>query len=260
MPSPATSPEAVTANCPRPVARPVMLQGWKNLASVHWRFDPAVVQRLLPPAFTVDTFEGSALVGLIPFHMERIRIPGLPAFGPLSTFPETNVRTYIVDPNGRRGVWFLSLDVTRLLPAVVARVSYHLPYCWAEMSIERTANTVSYRSSRRWPRGQAESLLSVEIGEHIDAASISEIEHFVTARWALGSTWAGKPIWAEVDHEPWPLHRVRVVDCDETMLVAAGLPAPSGDPIALWSPGVEVRIGRPKRLLTRAGGAMNSPE
>ena len=50
--------------------------------------------------------------------MRRIRIPGLPPFGPLSTFPETNIRTYIVDPNGRRGVWFFSLDITRLLPAI----------------------------------------------------------------------------------------------------------------------------------------------
>ena len=244
----AAEPESVTADCPRPVARPVMLQGWKDLASVHWRFPPAEVQRLLPPAFTVDTFEGDALVGLIPFHMERIRVPGLPAFGPLSTFPETNVRTYIVDPSGRRGVWFLSLDVTRLLPALVARVSYHLPYCWAQMSIEHTAGTVSYRSRRRWPRGRAESLLTVEIGDRISPDAVTDLEHFVTARWALGSTWAGKPIWAAVDHEPWPLHRVRVVDCDETMLAAAGLPTPSGDPIALWSPGVDVRIGIPRFL------------
>lgn len=256
----ATEPESVTADCPRPVARPVMLQGWKNLASVHWRFPPAVVQRLLPPAFTVDTFEGDALVGLIPFHMERIRVPGLPAFGPLSTFPETNVRTYIVDPSGRRGVWFLSLDVTRLVPALVARVSYHLPYCWARMSIEQTASTVSYRSDRRWPRGAAHSLLTVEIGDRVTPDAVTDLEHFVTARWALGSTWAGKPIWAAVDHEPWPLHRVRVVDCDETMLAAAGLPTPSGDPIALWSPGVDVRIGMPRRLLPRAGGAKNPPE
>ena len=123
-----------------------MLQGWKNLASVHWRYRPADVQRLLPPAFTVDTFEGDALVGLIPFHMERIRIPRLPSFGPLSTFPETNVRTYIVDSRGRRGVWFMSLDVTRLIPALVARISYNLPYCWASMSIDRSASTVSYLS------------------------------------------------------------------------------------------------------------------
>jgi hypothetical protein len=89
-----------------------MLQGWHDLASVHWRYDPTVVQSLLPAGFRVDTFDDAAWVGLIPFHMRRIRLPGLPSFGPLSTFPETNIRTYIVDAAGRRGVWFASLDVT----------------------------------------------------------------------------------------------------------------------------------------------------
>ena len=129
-----------------------MLQGWHDLASVHWRYDPAVVQALLPDGFTVDTFDGAAWVGLIPFHMRRIRVPHTPALGPLSTFPETNVRTYLLDPEGRPGVWFCSLDITRLLPALVARVSYRLPYCWAQMSIERDRDIITYTSRRRWPR------------------------------------------------------------------------------------------------------------
>lgn len=55
-------------------------------------------------------------------------------------------------------------------------------------------------------------------------------------------------MWADVDHAPWPLHRAEVVDCDDSLVTAAGLPAPAGEPLALWSPGVEVRIGRPHRL------------
>lgn len=245
------SAEPITAFCSRPVARPVMLQGWRNLASAHWPVDPALVQRLLPPAFRVDTFDGAAWVGLIPFHMERIRLPHLPPFGGLSTFPETNVRTYIIDPNGRRGVWFLSLDITRLAPTLVARVSYHLPYCWSFMSIDRAGDRVEYRSDRRWPRGTARSRLVVRVGNAIEPNDISDLQHFVTARWSLGSTYLGRPLWADVDHEPWPLHRVTVEDVDASVITACGLPKPTGEPIALWSPGVEVRIGRP-RLLRRA--------
>jgi len=240
--------EPVTAACPRPVARPIMLQGWRNLTSVHWRFRPDEVQRLLPSHFTVDTFEGHALVGLIPFHMERIRLPHLPPLGRFSTFPETNVRTYIVDKRGRRGVWFMSLDVTRLAPTLVARGSYNLPYCWASMSIEQGSGTVTYRSDRRWPRASARSLLTVRTGERIAPVDVSDLEHFVTARWALGSTLFGQPTWAEVDHAPWPLHRAEIVECEESVLRAAGLPTPSGEPFALWSPGVEVRIGLPRRV------------
>ena len=35
---------------------------------------------------------------------------------------------------------------------------------------------------------------------------------------------------------------------DEDLIVAAGLPLPSGEPIVHWSPGVEVDIGMPESL------------
>lgn len=243
--------EDITEQCPRPVRRPVMLQEWRNLASVHWRYPAEEVQRLLPPGFRVDTFDGSAWVGLLPFHMRRIRVPGTPPLGPLSTFPETNVRTYLVRPDGRRGVWFCSLDVTRLIPALVARATYRLPYCWAEMSIERTGDRWSYRSNRRWPRppagSTARSSLTVEVGAPVTGTELTDLDRFLSARWALGSTLRG-PLWADVDHEPWPLRRARLIDADETLLRAAGLPDPEGEPHVLWSHGVSVRIGRPTRV------------
>ena len=253
--------EPVTASRSRPVARPVMLQGWRDLASVHWRYEPALVQALLPAGFRVDTFDGAAWVGIIPFHMRRIRVPGLPALGPLSSFPETNLRTYIVGPTGRRGVWFASLDVTRLLPAVVAQAVYGLPYGWARMSIERTGDEVRYASRRRWPTSGATSDLTIAVGTPILPADVTALDHFLTARWALGSSLLGRLAWAEVDHGPWPLHRATVLDVSETLTTAAGLPAPTGDPHALWSPGVEVRIGAPRRLPTPdRRGADSAPD
>ncbi len=148
-------PEPITARPPHPVARPVMLQGWHHLTALHWRYEPGVVQALLPDGFGVDTFDGSAWVGLIPFEMSRVRVPGLPAFGRLSTFPETNVRTYIVDGAGRRAVWFFSLDVSRLIPALVARVTYRLPYCWAHMSIAGVGAPGDSSSTGRVAAGRA---------------------------------------------------------------------------------------------------------
>jgi uncharacterized protein YqjF (DUF2071 family) len=241
-------PEPITAECPRPVARPVMLQGWHDLASIHWRFDPADVQALLPSGFRADTFDGSAWVGVLPFHMRRIRVPGGPALGAWSTFPETNVRTYLVDPAGRRGVWFCSLDITRLVPALVARATYNLPYCWASMSIEREGDVWRYRSRRRWPTRGPSSDVAIRVGDPIAPEDVTELEHHLSARWALGTTYASRPVWAEVDHPPWALHRAELLEIDETLVTAAGLPAPTGDPVVLWSPGVEVRIGRPRRI------------
>ena len=240
--------EAVSPTATNPVVRPVMLQGWKDLASIHWPYDPGLVQARLPAPYRVDTFDGAAWVGVIPFRMERIRIPGLPPLGPLSTFPETNVRTYVVDPSGRRGVWFASLDVSRLLPAVVARTTYQLPYAWSRMSIEPEGDGFRYRSRRRWPRGGAMSDLLVGVGQRVEPAALSPLDQFLTGRWALGSTLLGKPLWASVDHGPWPLHHAELVDGVETLTAAARLPHPEGPPHVLWSPGVEVRIGAPQRV------------
>ena len=82
-----------------------MKQQWQELAYIHWRYDAAVVQALLPEGLEVDTFDGSAWVGLIPFSMRNISFPGTPAIPYLGSFPEVNVRTY-VKKDGIPGVWF----------------------------------------------------------------------------------------------------------------------------------------------------------
>lgn len=249
-----TEPEAITPAPKRPVKRAIMEQGWHDLTALHWRYEPAVVQALLPDGFRVDTFDGSAWVGLIPFHMHRVRLPHLPAFGPLSTFPETNVRTYLTDPAGRRAVWFCSLDITRLIPVLVARATYRLPYCWAQMSIAgrgdgRGVGTErTYVSSRRWPRGEASSRTRIRIGEAIAPNDLTELDHFLTARWALGTAFGKRLMWADVDHPAWPVHHATVLELDQTLLAAAGLPEPDSEPVARWSPGVEVRIGLPHQV------------
>ena len=46
-----------------------MRQRWERLTFLHWSFDPADVQRLLPTSLRVDTFGGAAWVGLVPFYM-----------------------------------------------------------------------------------------------------------------------------------------------------------------------------------------------
>jgi uncharacterized protein YqjF (DUF2071 family) len=246
------SPGPISSRPPRPVPHPVMLQGWHDLTALHWPYPAAEVERLLPAGFGVDTVEGSAWVGLIPFRMRRIRLPGLPSLGPLSNFPEMNVRTYIVDPNGRRGVWFFSLDVTALVPALVARATYRLPYCWASMSLsgrgdgdggERTIESV-----RRWPSGAPRCRIDIHIGPAIDPSSVNELDRFLSARWALGTAFGHRLAWARVEHPEWPLHQADVHQWDETYFEAAGLRPPRGEPHVRWSPGVDVRIERPRLL------------
>lgn len=217
-----------------------------SLAYLHWDYDPEIVQALLPPGLTVDTYNGRAWVGLIPFSMEDISFPGTPAVPWLGSFPEVNVRTYVIR-DGIPGVWFFSLDVNRLLPALAARVSYRLPYYFGRASNKRDGDVLKTHVQRRWPRGKATTSISVEIGEAINEPT--EFDHFVSARWGLYSTWwGGGLMYAPVDHPRWALQSARVRHVDDSLITAAGLPAPHGEPHVLYSRGVPVRIGRPRRV------------
>jgi uncharacterized protein YqjF (DUF2071 family) len=234
------------ASSPHLVDRPVMLHRWESLTFLHWRFPPDAVQRLLPPGLRVETLDGDAWVGLVPFFM-RVALPGTPSVPWLSRFCETNVRTYVTDGSGRSGIWFFSLDAERAGAVVVARATYQLPYFWSAMSLAREGSTLRYRCRRRWPGlPLAESRVTVRIGTPYAAAELDPRDHFLTARWLLFS--AGRPMRvAHAWHAPWPLERAEVVEADDVLLRAAGLPAATGEPLAHYSPGVDVRIGRPLR-------------
>ncbi len=221
-----------------------MRQQWRDLAYLHFDYDPDVVQRLLPPGLEVDTFGGRAWVGLVPFSMRKISFPLVPPVPWLGSFPEVNVRTYVVR-DGRPGVWFFSLDVNRLLPAFVARATYRLPYCWGRAANERVGSTLTSHVTRRWPASGGTTRIVVEIGDEI--VDPSHFEHFLTARWGLYSTWfGGRLVYAPVDHPRWPLRSASVVSLDDTLITAAGLPAPAGAPHCMFSDGVAVRVGLPR--------------
>jgi hypothetical protein len=221
-----------------------MVQQWQDLAYIHWRYSIEEIQALLPAGVEVDSFDGSAWVGLIPFSMKNIGLPRMPAVPYFGSFPEVNVRTY-VRRNGVPGVWFFSLDVNRFLPALVARVSYFLPYCWGRASNKRTDSTLETEVRRRWP-SRASTSIRVSIGDPIE--SPDELSVFLSARWGLYSRGIGKGVrYAPVDHETWPLWTATLESLNDTLLTAAGLSAPIGNPHVMFSPGVSVRIGLPRR-------------
>lgn len=146
------APEPVTPDPPSAPMPPLLTQSWLDLAFLHWAVDPADVAPLLPAGTVPDTFDGTTTyVGLVAFRMYRVGVLGLPGIPYLGTFPETNVRLYSVDEHGRRGVVFRSLDASRLIPVLVARAGFRLPYVWSRMDIARSGDTLTYTSTQRWP-------------------------------------------------------------------------------------------------------------
>jgi uncharacterized protein len=234
-----------TGSCPFTVDQPVMLQRWEQLTFLHWALDPGAVQRLLPAGLTAETFDGAAWVGLVPFFMHVAAADGREAPW-VSRFCETNVRTYVQDQQGRTGIWFFSLDAARLGAVVTARTTYRLPYFWSGMRVITRGQDISYGCRRRWPGPAAESRVRVRVGDPISPDEVSARDHFLTARWLLFSVAGRRRRLARACHQPGLLHQAEALTVDDRLITAAGLPQPEGDPLVLYSPGVDVRIGRPE--------------
>jgi len=208
---------------------------WEQLTMLHWRYPAEEVQALLPSGLTVETFDGSAWVGLVPFQMSV-------------DVPETNVRTYVQGKSGEPGVYFWSLEASSLPAVVTARATYQVPYFWSTMSLEQTGSRLRYETTRCWPGPKgAHSLVEVDVGEPYSAGEATDLDRFLTARWALYGNFGRWISYATMFHEPWPLHHASVVHWDDELVTAAGLSQPTDQPIVHYSPGVNVRCGFPQR-------------
>ena len=121
----------------RPLERAVMRQKWRDLLFIHWPIDPEALRPFIPAPLELDLFEGMAYIGLVPFTMTGVRPVGLPAVAGLSSFHETNVRTYVRLPDRDPGVWFFNLEAASSIAVRLARCLFHLPYHYARMFLEQ---------------------------------------------------------------------------------------------------------------------------
>src|SRR5215208_3559497 len=102
----------------------VLAMHWHDLLFMHWPIESATIRRHIPATLTIDTFDGMAWIGVVPFRMQGVRPRLVPALPGLSAFPELNVRTY-VSAAGKPGVWFFSLDAGNPLAVEAARDVFH---------------------------------------------------------------------------------------------------------------------------------------
>jgi uncharacterized protein len=216
----------------------VMVQSWSYLAFIHWRYDSSLLQRRLPAGLRVDEMEGCGWVTLTPFDLQRFRFPYMPPVPWLSHFPETNLRTYVVGPNGP-GIWFFSLDAARLHAVLGARTLYRLPYFWARMRVDRQRSVVRYKSERIHGDGHVDAEL--EVGPEIRHKTM--LQAFLVERYRLYTLVRGKLATAEIEHRPWPLREARLTVFKESLRRAAKFHDAELPAFVNYSAGVTARIG-----------------
>src|SRR5262249_33344298 len=138
---------------------------------------------LLPAPLTLDTWQGDAWVGLVPFRMSGVR----PRWWPWgSAFLETNVRTYVHLHGRDPGVWFFSLEASHWLAVKAARAGWHLNYHWAEMNFQRTGDAFRYASRRRATCATASRIEARVMTDMPPATAMAgTVEHFLVERYFL---------------------------------------------------------------------------
>jgi uncharacterized protein YqjF (DUF2071 family) len=222
-----------------------MYQSWTHLLFLHWAWDPAEIQKTLPPGLTVDLHEGKAWLGIVPFFMRNIRPRFLPTVPWLSNFLELNVRTYVHDENGRPGVWFYSLDCNQPLAVWTARTFFHLPYQHARMAAPiTTPSSVAYSKHRRGAPSASNFHYHLETdGNPPTFAEPGTLEFFLLERYYLFASTPRGIRSGQVHHTPYPMVPVRVDAWDTRVLALNGFEEPNRPPDHIsGSTGVDVLI------------------
>lgn len=232
-----------------PDRRPVIHQEWRHLLFVHWVVESDAVQRLLPPGLDVDTFEGKAYVGLVPFTVRGTRPPLLPPLPVVSSFHEVNLRTYVHRGGREPGVWFFSLDATSRPTVVGARAWFRLAYHFARIRMEQAPGSqISFEAERHWPGPKpAGCSLRYRPAGPVRLAEPDSLEYFLAERYILYAGDGDGLRQGRVAHQPYPLQPAEVDGMHETLSAAAAVPASRGDRLVHYASGVSVRIYAPAR-------------
>jgi uncharacterized protein YqjF (DUF2071 family) len=234
---------------PVPTSPWALFMGWRDLLFMHWPVPENMLRPLLPSALSLDTFDGSAWLGITPFRMSGVRPHFLSSVPWLSNFPELNVRTYVT-AEGKPGIWFFSLDAQNPVAVRLARATFSLPYFDAEMSYRVVGDEIRYRSVRTH-RGAPEARFAGRywpLGEPFNPRP-GTLEHFLTERYCLYSaSERGNVYRGDIHHHPWPLQRAEAEAESLAMTEQIGVALPGMKPLLHFSRRLDTLAWSPRRV------------
>ena len=225
---------------PMPSRKHTLSQEWRNLTFMHWEVDIVKLQAHLPAGLEVDTYDGKAYVGIVPFVMKNVRPTWFFSTPFVSTFHEFNIRTYVTK-DGIPGVYFLTLEAKSMVTCSYAPKAYGLPYRYAKGKVRKHGNNIHWNSSR--DNGKLNLVGSTEItGEQTQAKS-GTLEEFLFERYSLYTNKNGKVMRGYTHHKKWDFQdaKVTVTENSLTKSFDLGIKNLLEPDFVHFSPGVRVR-------------------
>lgn len=223
-------------------------QQWKQLLFAHWPADKSILREKIPPEFEIDTFEGDAWVGAVPFVMSGVRFRGLPSVPGVSRFLELNLRTYVCY-QGRPGVYFFSLDANQPIAVWAARRFFHLPYYRSQMSIRREGDAIRY-CSRRIHAREPEAVFDCRYrgGETIET-SRGDLAEWLTERYCFFTKARSGAIYrGDIRHKKWPLQSAVAEFRVNEIVSSLGLLLADVPPLLYYSENLDVKVWKIRRV------------
>jgi uncharacterized protein YqjF (DUF2071 family) len=218
-----------------------MTMTWQSLLFAHWPLPAETIRPLIPGALELETFDGHAWIGVVPFAMRNVGLRGAPKAPWVSAFLELNVRTYVT-AGGIPGVVFFSLDAANPVAVRVARRWFHLPYFNARMRMRAEGEWIVYESERTHrgiPTGNFSGRYR-PIGD-VYRASSGTLDHWLTERYCLyavdprGAAYRG-----EIHHRRWPLQPAEAEIEVNTVADAHGFRLPETPPLLHFAKSIDV--------------------
>ncbi|NOU84767.1 DUF2071 domain-containing protein [Paenibacillus sp. LMG 31460] len=228
----------------------IMHQIWNDLLFAHWPIPIETLRPLLPAYIPIDTFDGTAWIGVVPFHMSGVAPRGIPPLPYFSAFPEINVRTYVTI-NGKPGVYFFSLDAHNRFAVEAARFAFHLPYFYAHIQVQhRPDNTIFYECLRKDNRArQGEFTGEYRPSSDIQLINPETLEYWLTERYCLYCTdRRGNVYRGEINHDPWPLQSAEASINVNTLPNSFGIQLPNTPPLLHYAKKLKVKIWALEKL------------
>lgn len=233
----------------RPWALPrkgwIWRQSWLDLAFIHYRVDAGLMRRMLPRGLQVEEFEGTAWAALVPFRMAGVARRPLPALPFVSSFPELNLRTYVV-ADGKPGVWFFSLDAASWPTVAGGRAFYGVPYHRARITMEPRAGWFEFACGRCGGAAAFRGRYRPVGAPFLPGRGT--FEHWAAERYCLYSSAGRKMARTQVHHRPWPMQGAEVEIDSSTILESAGISPLDPNPRYHFSTGVDVLSFPPERM------------
>jgi len=242
---------ADVAHRPWPMPRQpwILAMRWHDLLFLHWPMKSEAIRPYIPAALPIDTFDGTAWIGVVPFRMSGVGPRLLPPVPGLSAFPELNVRTY-VSVEGKPGVWFFSLDAGNALAVEAARDLFHLNYYNAHMACEPLGERVRYSSIRTHRNAPAAAFQ----GQYRPTgpayrSTPGTLESWLTERYCLYAADRRGRIWrSDIHHASWPLQPAEAEIERNTMTEQIRLTLPDTTPLLHFARFLDVVAWWPRRL------------